>query len=142
MEQMALDQLPGWDSMLGLQFKNLVLNNVPALTRSLRLGRTPLLAAAPYLQKPTRHKRGCQVDLLMPTKHALYVVEVKRRQIIGVEVIEEVQQKLQRLAAGRGRSVRTALVYQGQLDPRVEDEGFFDFLIPLERALSPEKFGG
>ena len=35
----------------------------------------------------------------------------------------------------RSLSVRTALVYEGHLDPSVEAEGYFDFLIPFARLL-------
>ena len=35
----------------------------------------------------------------------------------------------------RDLSVRTALVYEGTLDPRVETEGYFDFIIPFARFL-------
>lgn len=131
----SLDQLPEWDTVLGLQFENLVLNNVTPLARLLRLERTPLLAAAPYTQKPTSRKKGCQIDLLLRTKNALYVVEIKRRKSIDVTVVDEVREKVLRLPADRSLSVRTALVYEGKLDPAVEAEGYFDFLIPFARLL-------
>jgi AAA+ ATPase superfamily predicted ATPase len=132
---LSLDQLPEWDSVLGLQFENLVLNNVPALAPFLRLGRTPILAAAPYSQQATTRKKGCQIDLLVRTKHSLYVVEVKHRKSIDLSVVGEVREKARRLPPTRSLSVRTALVYEGELDPRVETEGFFDFLIPFARLL-------
>ncbi len=33
----------------------------------------------------------------------------------------------------RNMSVRTALVYDGRLSPRVEADRFFDFVIPADR---------
>lgn len=132
---MSLDQLPEWDVVLGLQFENLVLNNVRSLAPLLRLGHTPLLAAAPYSQRPTTRKKGCQVDLLMRTKHSLYVVEIKHRKSIGTAVVDEVREKVRRLPFPRDMSIRTALVYEGALDPRVEPEGYFDFLIPFAQFL-------
>lgn len=132
---LSLDQLPEWDTVLGLQFENLVLNNVPSLARHLGLGRTPLLAAAPYSQRATARKKGCQVDLLIRTKPALYVVEIKHRKSIALSVVDEVREKVLRLPADRRLSVRTALVYEGTLDPRVEAEGYFDFIIPFARFL-------
>jgi Holliday junction resolvase-like predicted endonuclease len=136
LRKMSLEQLPEWPAVLGLQFENLVLNNVSSLVRLLRLGGTPLLGAAPYLQRSTLRKQGCQVDLLMRTKHSLYVVEIKHRRSIDVSVIDEVREKVVRLNAGKGASVRTALVYEGQLDPKVEAEGYFDFVIPFARLLT------
>lgn len=131
----ALDQLPEWDTVLGLQFENLVLNHVAPLARLLRLERTPLLAAGPHIQEPTVRKKGCQVDLLLRTKNSLYVVEIKRRKSIDASVVDEVREKVLRLPRDRRLSVRTALVYEGQLDPKVETEGYFDFLIPFARLL-------
>ncbi len=34
-----------------------------------------------------------------------------------------------------GKSVRTALVYAGNLSPAVEQEGFFDFIVPFKNLL-------
>ena len=132
---LSLDQLPEWDTVLGLQFENLVLNNVPSLIRLLRLGRTPLLAAAPYSQQATARKKGCQIDLLMRTKHALYIVEIKHRKSLDLSVVDEVREKVLCLPFDRRLSIRTALVYEGTLDPRVEAEGYFDFLIPFAQLL-------
>lgn len=132
---LSLDQLPEWDTVVGLQFENLVINNVQPLAQLLRLGPTPLLAAAPYTQRPTVRKKGCQIDLLMRTKHSLYVVEIKHRRSIGTSVIDEVRDKVDRLPTSRATSIRTALIYAGQLDPKVAEEGYFDFLIPFAQLL-------
>jgi len=32
-------------------------------------------------------------------------------------------------------SIRTALVYDGELDPSVEADRYFDFILPFERLL-------
>ena len=130
---LSLDQLPEWDTVLGLQFENLVLNNIQSLARLLSLERTPILAAAPYLQKATVRKKGCQIDLLIRTKHTLYAIEIKQRATIGATVIDEVRRKANSLKINRGISLRTALVYEGQLDRKVEEEGYFDFLLPFAR---------
>jgi len=134
--ELSLDHLPEWESVLGLQFENLVLNNVPTLTRHLGLDRTPVLAAAPYSQRRTTRKKGCQIDLLIRTKHSLYVVEIKRRKAISLDVVDEVRKKVMCLVTDRNLSVRTALVYEGVLEPRVETEGYFDFIIPFARFLT------
>lgn len=38
--------------------------------------------------------------------------------------------------SGSGVSIRTALVYEGQIDPKMEVEGYFDFVIPFARLLT------
>jgi len=135
MGDLSVGQLAGWDTILGLQLENLVSSNVTTLRENLQLGRTPIIAAAPFVQTPTKRKDGCQVDLMLLTKHATYLVEVKRRQRIDLSVIPEMQEKLRRLPLDPERSVRTALVFHGELDRRVEEEQFFDFVIPLSQFL-------
>jgi AAA+ ATPase superfamily predicted ATPase len=133
---LSMDQLPEWNTILGLQFENLILNNIQPLAKQLQLARTPLIAAAPYFQKQTARRKGCQVDLLILTKHSLYVVEIKLRKSIEPQVIDEVKEKVRRLPADSERSIRTVLVYEGQLNKNVEDEGYFDFTIPFAQLLT------
>lgn len=70
---------------------------------------------------------------LIQTQRTLIVVEIKRRLEIGYEVVEEVAEKVNRLVHDKTLSVRTALVYDGQLSPRIEADRFFDFIIPADR---------
>lgn len=130
-----LETLPEWDTIMGLQFENLVLNNLARLRPILGLAATPILAAAPFYQKKTARKESCQVDLLLRTKNALYVAEMKCRRSITSTVMEEVREKIRRLKPPRNLSLRTALVYEGQLAPEIEIEGYFDFLIPFARLM-------
>jgi len=133
----AMDQLPEWEAVMGLQFENLVLGNIRPIARIIGLGRTPLLAAGPYTQRAAARRKPCQIDLLMRSKHSLYVVEVKSRGKIGFSVIDEVREKIHRLPVAGRQSIRTVLVYEGALDARIEAEGFFDFLAPFSRLLEP-----
>ena len=82
-----------------------------------------------------------QIDLLIQTKRSAYIVEVKRRSEIGLEVVDEVAQKARRLKVAAGNSIRTALVYAGHLARTVEAEGYFDAIVPFSRILGilPEK---
>ena len=76
---------------------------------------------------------GCQIDLLLQTSNTAYVVEVKRRREIRGDVVDDVREKVARLPLRRGVSVRTVLVYAGELSPVVPDSDFFDFIIPAQR---------
>ena len=49
--------------------------------------------------------------------------------------MKEVEEKVSRLRVRRGVSVRTALVYQGQLDPQIREDGYFSALIDAEELL-------
>ena len=52
-----------------------------------------------------------------------------------MEIEKEVEEKVSRLRVRKGVSVRTALVYQGELDPQVKEDGYFSALIDAETLL-------
>ena len=135
---MSAEQLPGWNSMLGLQFEALVYNNMGELLRLLDLDRTLLLSASPFQQRKTARKEGCQIDLLLQTKHSIYVVEIKRRENIGEEVISAVKEKIRRLKVTRGVNVIPVLVYDGKLSKRVAADGYFSRIISADQLLGKE----
>ena len=126
----SLEQLPGWDSILGMQFENLVLGALPALVTRLHLGNSRILSMSPYRKFPNDHVRGCQIDCLIQTSRSLYVVEIKRRKEIGRDIIDEVEEKVSRLCFAPRLSVRPVLVYDGSLSPLVADENYFAAIIP------------
>ena len=129
----SLSSLPNWDSLMGLQFENLVQNNLPTLLQCLGLGHKSFISAAAYRNKLFSRGGGCQIDLLLQTRNTAYVVELKRRREIRSDVVEEVREKVVRLPLRNGMSVRTVLVYSGELSPAVTDSDFFDFVIPVSR---------
>ncbi len=132
----SLPLLPGWDAILGLQFESLVLANLPALLPRLGLGRQLILSAAPWRKPPARDGTGgCQVDLLLQTARASVLVEIKRQREIGADVVKEMEAKLESFPRIPGRSVRTALVYAGNLSPAVEADGIFDFVVDIRELL-------
>lgn len=131
----SLEQLGGWGPLLGRQFENLVLNHLPDLFPLLGLDHSLVLSASPYVQNKSSRGEGCEIDLLIQTRRSVFVVEIKRRAEIRASVMDEVAEKVRRLDVPRGLSVRTALVYDGDLSPQVAAERYFDFLIPAERLL-------
>ena len=132
----SMEQLKGWDSQLGYQFENLVLNHVGDLFGHLGVDRSLFLSAAPYVQRGTKRGEGCQIDLLVQTRRTVFVVEIKRRREIGAEVMDEVAEKVRRLKVAGGVSIRTALVHDGHLSPRIEAEHGFDVLVPAQSLLA------
>ena len=131
----SMEGLAGWDVTLGLQFENLILNNLSALAPRIGLGASVVTSAAPYYRKGRRKGDGVQVDLLVQTAKSVCVVEIKRRKRLGEEVEKEVCAKLSKLKLKRNISRRTALVYEGELAQSVIDNGFFDFVIPASDLL-------
>jgi len=134
--QMApLETLQAWDTIMGLQFENLILTNQSLLIERIGLGNVPVLNAGPYFQSATAKNPGCQVDLMLRTKSSVYVFEIKFRKSIGAAVMDDVREKVRRLNVDPALSVRTGLVYQGELDPKVAEADYFDHLVKFEDLL-------
>ncbi len=138
----SLERLPGWESILGFQFENLVLGSLPLLVARLHLDKSRILSMAPYRKYSREGGRGCQIDCLIQTKRSVYVVEIKRRAQIGAEIIDEVDEKIRRLGYLDRMSIRPVLVYDGKLSQMVEEDGYFTAVIPavelfgIPRAIS------
>lgn len=134
----GMDQFDGWETILGLQFENLVLNNYRDLLPRLHFERVLIHSAAPYYKPGPKGGKGAglQVDLLLQSKMSYYVVEIKRwRTKIGQKVIDEMREKCRRLKRPSDISIRTALVYAGDLTRSVEADGYFDALVPASDLL-------
>ena len=125
-----LSELPEWDAIMGLQFENLMLNHLPEFYERFGLDRARVLSIAPYRRAASvRNGPGVQIDLLIQTPRTYFVVEIKRKRRIGVAIEKEVEDKVSRLRVRKGVSVRTALVYQGELDPQVREDGYFSAIV-------------
>ncbi len=133
----GLAQFPGWDSDLGYQFENLVVNNFRELLPELHLQGVMVKSAAPYVKKGSRKtgEVGCQIDLLVQTASSMYVVEIKRKAHIGYDIIDEIREKCRHVPRPRGVSLRTALVYSGELAKSVVADGYFDAIVPFARLI-------
>ena len=132
----GLDRLPGWNAILGLQFENLVVNNLTLLIPALKLGGSLVKFAAPYRKVERGHPgEGCQIDLLIGTERALYTIEVKRKHEIGAEIEHEMDRKIAHLPKRRNQSIRTVLVFDGTLSAQLESDNYFAHLLPADQLL-------
>lgn len=125
-----------FDAIMGLQFQNLVLNNLPLVLRQLRIAPARLRSAAPYFQNETRRQRACQIDLLIDTQYSTYICEIKFQRRLSASVVDEVMEKSARLKIGKGKSLRRVLIYMGELAAGIEESGAFDELLAFERFIS------
>jgi len=131
-----LEQLVNWDAVMGYQFENLILNNLGAVIRRLDIPPESILSAAPYFQRATRRHDACQIDLLIHTRNTLYVCEIKFRHRIDAAVMDEVQQKTEKLPGRSKHSVRPVLIYEGELAPAIQRSDFFCRLISAADLLA------
>lgn len=134
-QDIDLENLPDWSSIMGLQFENLVLNNLNQIIKILEISPESLYSASPYFQNPTKSNPGCQIDLLIQTKHTIYLVEIKFGKTIGIEIVDEIIEKIKRLKIPKTISLRPVLIYQGELSKQIIKENFFSHLIPFDNLL-------
>ncbi len=131
----GVNQLSGWEAMMGLQFENLILNNLPLLLPHLGLQGKLVISAAPYRCTRSSRGGGVQVDLLVQTEGVAHLVEIKRQNALGLDIAREVEEKVSRLPRRPGLSVHTALVYAGRLTRDLASSDAIDRFISADQLL-------
>ena len=131
-----LESFPGWETIMGFQFENLVLNNIQSVCGAIGISMSAIKSASPYFQKKTQKFQGCQIDLLIETRYTLYVCEIKFRKKIDKSVISDVSQKIQHLVFPKRFTVRPILIYAGELGTGIRDSDFFSGIISFEQLLT------
>lgn len=135
----ALNALPGWASIMALQFENLVLNNRVFIHTRLRLSPDDIVVENPYFQHPGTRQKGCQIDYMIQTRtNVLYLCEIKfSRDTLRNDVIEDVKNKLSRLSIPRGMSYCPVLIHVNGVSDAVLDSGYFTEVIDFSEVLAP-----
>jgi len=130
--------LPGMESILGLQFENLILNNRKTIFKLLSLESRDIIQDGPFFQTKTKHRTGLQIDYLIQSRfNTLYLCEIKfRNQPLGTEVINEVSKKLKSLQIPKNFSLRPVLISAGPVSEQVLGERFFDKVISVEDLMA------
>jgi len=143
LENRSLVSLPAWESALALQFENLVLNNSRKVIQCLDVPPEDVVFASPFFQRKTLVQAGCQIDLAIQTRfNTVYVCEIKfSRSELKPSVIQEVEEKLERLKLPRQFSARPILIHVNGVHRDVIDSRFFSQIIDfgelLETGLPP-----
>lgn len=134
-------RLPGWESLMGLQFENLVAHNRKTLWDVVGLSPEEVVMDGPFFQTPTARQKGCQIDYMIQTRfNNLYVCEVKfSKTPIGLKIIKEMETKRNALKIPRFCSFRPILIHVNGVDDSVLDEGYFDKVIDFSQFLTKNK---
>lgn len=132
-----LTKLPNWESIMGLQFENLVVHNCKSLWKMIGISAEEVVMDGPFFQNPTKRQSGCQIDYMIQTRfHTLYVCEIKfSKNPIGNKIIEEMEEKRKRLKIPRFCSIRPVLVHVNGVEESVLDAGYFDKVIDFGQLL-------
>ncbi|NGX51849.1 MAG: hypothetical protein KR126chlam5_00136 [Candidatus Anoxychlamydiales bacterium] len=137
-KDIALSSLSGWDSIMGLQFENLALDNRSKILKHLHIRAEDIIADNPYLQRQTSTQKGCQIDYLIQTKYKnLYPCEVKfSRNLITSKVIEEVKTKIDRLSLPRNAAALPVLIHVNGVSESVIGNDYFYKIIDFAELLT------
>lgn len=127
----SITAFPGWESIMGLQFENLALNNHALIMKKIGINPSEVVFDNPYLQRKTLAQEGCQIDYLIQTKYnTLYVCEIKFSQHpVGLSVIKEVKNKIESLKRPRGFACIPVLLEVNGVDQTVLDHAYFETII-------------
>lgn len=133
----SLSSFTGWNSLIGLQFETLVINNKNLLIKLLGIDFNDVQICNPYFQKANSKQRGCQIDFLIQTKtNVLYVCEIKfSKNSLDSAVISEMKEKLQNLSVPKSFSVVPVLIHVNGVSESVIEADYFYKIIDFERFL-------
>lgn len=135
----ASGKLPGWDAIMGFQLESLLLTNRELLFYALGLDPSTVIRDNPFIQTPTTRRRGCQIDYLIQTKmNSLIICEFKfSKNELSTSILNELQEKSERLSIPRGFGKALALFHIGGVSPKIEESPLLYRVVDL-RALLEE----
>ncbi len=138
-ERGDIKRLPNWESVMGLQFENLILHNRHEIYQLLGIELDEIVFDNPYFQKNTQNQKGCQIDYLVQTRtNTLYVCEVKmRKRALGVEVIDEMKAKIDALEVPKGFGICPVLFFLGPVTDGLLESRYFYRMIDIGEFLNP-----
>lgn len=137
-KQLAINQLPGFDAMMGFQIETLLLRNRPLLLKALNLDSTTIVADNPYIQKPTERKKDCQIDYLIQTRtNNLFVCKFKfqKRELDG-GIIDDMKDKIARLARPKNYGAVPVLFHVSGVSKAVDEAQYFYKIIDIADFLT------
>jgi hypothetical protein len=136
-ENNPLSILPGLDTIMGLQFENVVLNNRKFIWEKLHIYPSDIVSDNPYFQREQLRKSGCQIDYLIQTRtNLLYACEIKfSKQEIDADVINEVRKKLAAFYLPRGFSILPVLIHVNGVSDNLRAQQYFSHIINFSELL-------
>jgi len=132
----SLSSVIQWESILGLQFENLIIHNSDEIIARLNIHMADYTNDGPFFQTKTRDRKGCQIDYLIQIKNTLYICEIKfSKNPITSKVIEEVEKKVQALSIPRYFTYRPVLIHVGGVTEELIEKDYFDKIIDWTELL-------
>lgn len=133
--------LPEFDAHIGLQLEQLLLQNRNILCNAIGMHPADILANGPFRQSKTTTRAGCQIDyLVQTTTNNLFICECKfKRRELGVDVISEMQEKIDALKIPKGFAAIPVLFHIGGVSTNLATSNYFYRIIDIADFLTPSK---
>jgi AAA+ ATPase superfamily predicted ATPase len=133
----TLSSLPNWESIMGLQFENIILNNRSEVWEQLNIKSDEILSDNPFFQNKTLKQPGCQVDYLIQTKYqTLFVCEIKfSTHKIGLGIVEEMRSKITKFQLPKGYTCLPVLIHVNGVTNEIEEADYFYRIINFSDLL-------
>lgn len=137
-EHTSLSTLKNWETIAGLQFENLIINNKSLILNCLSIHGNDVLFDNPYFQRATNKKQGVQIDYLIVDKfNTIWLCEVKfSKNLISQSIIPDIQRKIQQLDISKNYSVRPVLIHVNGVTDELLGEQFFANIIDFGELLT------
>jgi len=129
----SITSLPSWAGIMGLQVENLVLNNHKKIKALLNIQPEEIEIDGPFFQRKTQRHAGCQIDYMIQTSaRTLYIIEIKfSRNTVGMQVVEEVKEKIERLMTPKQYFCRPVLIHVNGVSDELIDSNYFSHIIDM-----------
>lgn len=129
------------DSTFGLQFENLVLSNRNLIWQQIPINQNDIINDGPFFQRATSRIKGCQIDYLIQNRfNNLFVCEIKfSKNLIGLQVVNEVKEKIKRLSLPRGFSCYPILIHINGITNDLQESDYFCKIIDFRDFLDERK---
>lgn len=130
----SLTALPAWNTIMGFQFENLVLNNRKSIHALLNIKPDEIVNDNPFFQTKTIRTPGCQIDYMIQSKfNSLYICEIKFScHKIDASIIKEMETKISHLKYPKGFSCRPVLIHVNGVTEEVIESDYFSNILDME----------
>lgn len=132
-DDVSLSKIPGFDINIGFQVEHLLLQNRKLLLKAIGIDLAECSFDGPYRQTKTTRTQGCQIDYLVQTRSKnLFLCEFKFvRKELGIEIIEEVREKIRRFSTPHGFALVPVLFHISGVSSTVYDKDYFYRIVDI-----------
>jgi hypothetical protein len=125
--------LPKLPNYLGLQFEKFCEASLLTILKLIDIDVGDVQNFGPFFQQKTAQNPGVQIDMVIELRNGnFHFLEFKyREKPMGMEVIQEVAHKLEKLKIGGNYTVQKSLVTMNGTTKSVSDAGYFDYILNL-----------